>query len=71
MTLPIIDMKTDFYSLGECLLLYPLFLQLSPLSKSFSSLSDLCLGFFPCSAVVPQQLLDVRWTMSRSSWRLC
>lgn len=53
--------------LGDDLLLKPPLLLLRPLPQSLSGSGDLRPGLLPGSAVVPQQLLDVRRTLSVSS----
>lgn len=59
--------KADLDFLTQRLLLKPPLLLLSPLSQSFSRLCDLCPGLLPRSAVVPQQLLNVRRILALSS----
>lgn len=60
--------KADLDFLRQRLLLKPPLLLLGPLSQSFTRLRDLCPGLLSGSAVVPQQLLDVRRVLDLSSW---
>lgn len=59
--------ETDLGLLRHGLLLKPPLLLLRPLSQSLSRLRDLRPGLLPGSAVVPQQLLDVRRTLALCS----
>lgn len=52
----------------HCLLLKPPLLLLRPLPQSLSGFGDLRPGLLPGSAVVPQELLDVRGTLAARPW---